>query len=489
MEISLRQRVCLLSLFLATLVGCGTETSVIIYESDSSSDSISVRMMFNAGSAYDPPGKEGLARLVAMSFWVALDPSTEESDAHPSYFDITIDREVVTIDGRFSHDEWVPFSLVYTSILSGPQFNEPVASALIELQSSHLDTLRTFDDMLCREVLQARIFKNHPYGHPPEGIDSSLSAITAEDMTEFFRTHYTNSNPVFGIAGNISLQNAIDFRKQILLLPSTEPITTLPQLPIPSIEGINAFVIEKPDLDYGTLLIGTRADIMRGDSDFAAWYLACNYLGRHGGRLAELLDIERDLSFAAWSYSEHVEPYADTELLTTGLPRRAQYFSIEAQPNLINQQFVMRIILAEMETIKNSGIPSGGLEKTRAYLIEKITAEREHAVNRMHQRLDDLWLGIEGFSEGLVDALQTTTHQQVNAVARRVLDPANLHIVAICEDGQKLASTLLSGQVNSQYPRGINRSLLRVADNKIFSYQPQWNPNRIRIIKAEELFR
>ena len=43
-----------------------------------------------------------------------------------------------------------------------------------------------------------------PYGHFNLGTVSSLAAITLDDVKKFYRTHYSQSNVILGLAGGYS---------------------------------------------------------------------------------------------------------------------------------------------------------------------------------------------------------------------------------------------------------------------------------------------
>jgi hypothetical protein len=107
----------------------------------------------------------------------------------------------------------------------------------------------------------------------------------------------------------------------------------------------------------------------------------------------------------------------------------------------------------------------------------------------MRMQLDDRWLGLSGFADGIGEALAAVSPDDAHRAWTRVIDPENLVAVAMVTSGQGLASQLLRQQITSAYPEGINRFMLRGEDLTYLSYTPRWNPQKMRIINAGELFR
>src|ERR671928_55436 len=64
--------------------------------------------------------------------------------------------------------------------------------------------LRNNDEEFAKEVLYADLFRGTAYGHYNYGTVSSLEKITLDDVKQFYRMQYSQSNLFIGIAGGFS---------------------------------------------------------------------------------------------------------------------------------------------------------------------------------------------------------------------------------------------------------------------------------------------
>jgi len=471
-------------------VGGGKSTVVV---TDRDTDTVWVRVLLNAGSAYDPTGKEGLAFATATAVqWgygsLARGTLTDRLAGLSAQIDVWVDRAVCGFDGRCPRAAWPEFSELFVSLFAEPQVGNEGIAYIVADQLSALENLRSDDARLARAVLQQRLYGDHPWAHPPEGTDHSVLDLLPSDIRDFWSTHYVSSGLMLGLAGNISGSEAGRFRQSLTdVLPSGKTPRCEP--PAAAVDGLQVAIIEMPGQDPRSLLVGCPTVIVRGDTDFPAFQLANAWLGRHGGRLTELLDDKRDISFVCWSYVEHTEPYVETDVLTSGRPRAAQCFFIETQPAPVNTAFILNIILAELDELTARDIPTAGLDSARGYLAEHTRATAAHPAYRMGMQLDARWLGLSGFTDGITGALETTSAGDARRAVKRVVDPNNLVVVAVVPSGQALASQIMRHQISYSYPEGINRLDLRSEDLVYLAYTPNWDPRKMRILGADELFR
>jgi zinc protease len=484
-----RRRRCAGLLFaLAAICSCGTSTgakppTVIVV--DSTVDYIYVRLLFVAGSAYDPPGKEGLAYLTASALRGSPSPLPSGE------IEVIVDRDVAVIDGHCPAAAWPTFSQALISILTRPLFDSLDIRRLIEVQLEALDSLRADDLRLAQAALQYYLYRDHPYGHPPEGFERTIRVLTMADAREFWRQHYTSGNYILGLAGNVPSSAADDIHAALrAALNGGKPRSRT--LPVPSPVGLSAYVIEKSGCDRSTVLVGRPIRAVRGDSAFLPLELAVTHLaGQEAskGGLDQLLRRDRGLVSEVFGTVEHNKLSLADSPLDEFLPRRQGYLLTGTRTQLVNTAFVLNIIMRELDDLSQHGVGQIDLDGARAYAIRHHGWAAQPAYEQMRTRLRDLWLGVEGVSEKFGDDATLVTGADVR---RAVADPLNvrtLTAVAIVPDGQAFATQLLSGQITYEYPPDIDRRQIHADDQRFLSYRPPWELQRMRIVKAAEMFR
>jgi len=483
-----RRRCAGLLFALAAICSCGTLTgakppTVIVV--DTAANAVWVRFLFGAGSAYDPPGKEGLAYLTAST--LMGNPSSLPSGE----IRITVDRDVAIIDGHCPAYAWPAFSQALVSILTRPVFDSLDIQRLIEVQLEALDSLRADDLRLAQAALQYNLYRDHPYGHPPEGFEHTIRILTMADTREFWRQHYTNGNYLLGMAGSVPPSAADEIHADLrAALNGGKPRS--PALPVPSPVGLSVCVIEKPGCDRSTVLVGRPVRAVRGDSAFLPLELTVMHLaGQEAskGGLDQLLRLDRGVVSEVFGTIEHSTLSLPDSPLDEFLPRRQEYFMTGTRTQPVNTAFVLNIIMRELDDLSQHGVGQIDLDGARAYAIRHQGWTARPAYEQMRTRLRDLWLGVEGSSERFGDDIARVTGAEV---CRAVADPLNvrtLTVVAIVPDGQAFATQLLGGQITYEYPPDINRRQIHADDQLFFSYRPPWELQRIRIVKAAEMFR
>ena len=150
------------------------------------------------GSASDEPSKEGTAHL-----WEHLAP------LHP-HGDATAQIAIEQLGGLLSPEtgrDFMAFPIATAdaaalptmlSLLRGALLTPPNSAALLEREKAlmRLEMRALWDDPLWvgKTLLEARLFANTPYAHPPTGWLHRLDDLTLEDVRRFHATHCVAEN-------------------------------------------------------------------------------------------------------------------------------------------------------------------------------------------------------------------------------------------------------------------------------------------------------
>ena len=138
---------------------------------------LDVKLLFTAGSAHDPKGKEGLAALTARMIAQAgskdrrIDEIRKALFPMAGSFDAQVDREMTTFTGVIHKDNWEAFFDMVLPQLTDPGFREEDFRRLKDAQMNALvQNLRNNnEEELGKERLQELVYRGTPYGHPVLG--------------------------------------------------------------------------------------------------------------------------------------------------------------------------------------------------------------------------------------------------------------------------------------------------------------------------------
>jgi zinc protease len=293
---------------------------------------LTIKLLFDVGSAYDPKGKEGLAQLAASMIAEAGSKALRIDEISKALYPIAgafaaqVDKEMTTFTMSVHRDNWAQFSSVVLPQLLEPGFRQEDFDRLRTNQKNALtiDLRSNNEEELGKEWLQNRIFAGTPYGHTVLGTVEGLQAITVEDVKAFVRQHYTAGNLKVGINGGAG--------DAVVASLSTE-LGRLPAGDTPRVTGIagkapkghHVDIIAK-DTRATAISFGHPIDVNRASADFAALDVARAWLGEHRASMSHLYGRIRETR--GMNYGD----YAYIEAFPRGM------FQFMPDPNIARQQ-------------------------------------------------------------------------------------------------------------------------------------------------------
>ncbi|MDH3743872.1 MAG: insulinase family protein [Acidobacteriota bacterium] len=415
---------------------------------------VAVRLMFAAGSIYDPQGKEGLAALTGLMLAKAGTTGRSYSDLLESLYpmavsiDVTTDRETTTISAEVHSETLTGFTALLTEALLRPAFAESdFRRNKQQLEAFLLSTLRASnDELLGLEALEQMIFRDHPYGHAPAGTLAGLAAITIEDVRAFSESRFGRNSLTIGVAGGYPEKFPEGLAKTLSALPPGNG--ELAPLPIPAtITGRHFTILEKPTRSVG-IHFGYPLPINRSHADYYALMVANSFLGEHRtshGRLMQQLREKRGLNYGDYSYIEywHVPPF--TNHPSPNVPRRQQFFSVWIRPVVPSTaHFALRNALYEVDRLITHGMSEEEFELTRSFLVNYSKLWAQTLADRLGFLMDSRFYGMDYYIDEVEERLSELTVDDVNRAVRKYLHSDNFEAVIVADDAADIAEYLES---------------------------------------------
>ncbi len=457
---------------------------------------VSIRLMFSAGSIYDPPGKEGLSAVTALmvgSSGTARRTYTEVVEAlYPmaASIDVSTEREVVVLAAQVHRDTLAGFAELLEEVVLTPGFREDDFTRHREQLLAFLTTtLRSAnDELLGLELIQQEIFETHPYGHSPAGTVQGLNAITLDDVREFYRAHYTQGALTLGIGGGYPA----GFDERLRGALSALPAGTADRRPLPAppaIEGRRFTLVDK-DAESVGIHLGYPIPLTRKDEDFYPLIVANSYLGEHRtfhGRLMNELRGKRGLNYGDYSYIEYWDNPPGTTNPTPNTPRRQQYFSVWIRPVVPdNAVFALRAALFEIDRTIARGLTEEEFTLTRDFLVSYSKLWARSQSDRLAFHMDSRYYGMPYFIDHLEAQLRKLTVADVNRAIKKYLQTRNFEAVMVTGNAAALRERLNDGRPSPiEYGNPVPDDVL-AADREIAVLPIR--PESIRIVPVQETF-
>jgi zinc protease len=380
---------------------------------------ISFNISLPAGSAYDPAGKAGLAAfagamldegaggLDSKAFHEALANRAISFSARP-------DRDYLVISISTLKENAPEAMHLLQLALTRPRFENDAmtrvrAQIIQSLQQDQVEPARVASRGFSRQF-----FGGHAYAHPVSGEIASISAITAQDLRDFARTHWVKNGLKVAVAGDITAPALTKLLGAAFLPVSGAAAPALPNVGRLGTPGVHVIPLPVPQ---PTVVFGLPG-IMRHDPDFIPGYVA-NYILGGGGFSSRLMDEVRVKRGLTYGISTSLTAYNKAAVWQGSVGTRA---------DAVRQ--TVQVVKDTMAKFAAEGPKQQELDDAKTYLTGSFplafasnsgTASQLGTFQR--QNLD---IGYVARRNALIQAV---TLADVKRVAKRLYDPARLTVV------------------------------------------------------------
>ena len=387
---------------------------------------VSMRLLVRAGSASDPKGKLGLARLSAS----LMDQGTTTKSAQE------LADAIDFIGGAMGAGAGTDLSYVNMLVmkdsfetgmrmLSDMARNPAYAQAEIERQKqqtlSGLQVSAQDPDYIANAVFDRLVYGFHPYGLPQTGTIESLQGITRDDLRAFHERYFAPNNAILAIVGDVTADEAFATAKKVFGDWTSHEIVPEKYIEPPD-PTRRVVVVNKPDAVQTEIRVG-HVGIQRKHPDYMALNLAIRILGGEGSnRLHQVLRTERGLTYGAQADMDTLKESGD----------------IEAETNTRTEATgeVVRLIVDEFSRLQRERVGQRELENAKAYMTGSFPLTIETPDQIAMQVLNVVFYGLPLEDlQNFRDRVNAVTVDDIQRVARTYLKPDRLSIVLVGNAG------------------------------------------------------
>ncbi len=286
---------------------------------------LDVEVAFAAGSAYDPPGKAGLASFTEKLIDSGAGDLDEEKIAERwvdlgARFSGSADSDRVTLSLRTlaTPTERDGSLALLRTLLTSPKYPAEPLERERARAIANLKEAETRPEAIAARRFAQALYPNHPYGVLTS--EAGYAAITRDDVVAFHRRFYGAKNQVISIIGDVTRGEAEAVARQLSEgLPGTEAAPPIPPVTMPNRETIRvAHPATQAHIEEGT------PGFARGDADTFP-LLVGNYVLGGGGFVSRLMAEVREKRGLAYDVHSYFAPRKQPGPFEMGLQtKRAQ---------------------------------------------------------------------------------------------------------------------------------------------------------------------
>ena len=406
-----------------TKVGVGAKGPPVYVEPWDAIPLVSVVVTFRSGGAFDPPGKDGLARVVARM----LRRGAEGYGAQQ--IEETIDAmgaelaADVTVSSTSVHFEVIRRSLdpmvdLVATLLSRPTFDERELSRLLREAEAELVETRDSDRALVSRAFRRTLFDGHPYGRRLSGQIKTLRTLGEGDVRAFYQRHFCRANAVVAISGAVTEAEGRAIAARLLdRLPEGEraPDTVPPPARGP---GRHLVFVDKPERTQTQLVVGGLGTDVHDPDHIALFVANTAFGGTFTSRLMQEIRAKRGWSYGASS--------------RVGFDRQRDAFTMWSTPKGADAPACLALELDMLHAFVDEGVTDDELTLVKRYLVRSHAFDIDTARKRVHQKLEaDLYDLPDGYHEKYVEHVQAVERASASAAVKARISEDDLVIAVV----------------------------------------------------------
>lgn len=390
---------------------------------------VTAELLVRRGTAMDPPGKAGLAKLTATvltrgAAGHSAPQIAAAAEALGGSLDAEADWDHSSVGITVTTPRLPAALALLGQVVRQPDFSE---AELKRARAQALDDLHlqlSQPSSLAWLVAQRSVFGDGAYGSSPGGTPTSLAAIRRDDLARLHAAIYRPDDAVLILAGDVSPAQARSLAEQAFgsWARPAEPLAAAPkgmgasQLP--------SFLLIDQHGAGQAVVVAAHAAPPRNDAGYYAGTVANAVLGgSYSARLNEEIRIKRGLSYGAGSSLDGRRG--------TGL------WLASAQTKNPSAAQVTELMLGEFTRLGQTPVSADELAARKATLIGSYGRSLETTAG-LAGRLEALATYAIDLAEigRYIDRVQAVTPAQVQAYAKAHLGAAATRVVAVGDAAQ-----------------------------------------------------
>jgi len=402
---------------------------------DHRSPQISMQLIVDgAGGYYDPADFPGLAGFTSAMMMEGTSTRTaqqiaQEQETMASTVGVSAggSGENATVMVSSLKENFDKTLALASDVVLNPSFPEQELARYKTRQKASVVQVRMMPRFLAMERYARVIYGDHPSSRVMPTVES-IEKATRDAMVAFHKAHYVPDRAIVAIVGDTTLAEARTKIEAAFGAWKKSGVTVPPVRDPAPVGPTTVFLVDRPNSVQTSLIVGTQA-INRVSPDYDVLSLVNTIIG--GGPTGRLfLNLREE---KGWTYGAY-----------SGLtaPRFRGDWSAQTEIKGDVTDAAVREILTEVNKLRTEPVPDKEfLDKKRSLVasfalsLETPTAILSNYITSRRYNLPaDYW-------DKYPERITAITKEQVQAAAKKYLDPGHLQIVAV-GDGKKIGESL-----------------------------------------------
>ncbi|MBN1848932.1 MAG: insulinase family protein [Deltaproteobacteria bacterium] len=396
----------------------------VFYLADPELPLIDLTLLIRAGAVDIAEDKTGMAQLLgeALIRGGTKNHSPAELammlDEDAIRLSISINEEDASIHLSVMKEDWEKGLTILNDLLVHPKFDETVLNILKEQAIIALQRQGEDAQAVAGREWEILHFKGHPYGRDPLKALDTIPELTQDDLAGFLGRYFAPPNMVVTVAGDIEMGRLITDLDQILFQGFSEQEAVETSLPEPKPTAPILALIHKPGQVQSQIIMGKNG-IKRNHPDYWKLNLLTQILGGSDSLMYKRLRDDLGLVYASW--------FGQTYKWEAGI--LMGYIGCRADKTRQAITETVKIMGQLQSHVPQEDLDQKRLDSLNSFIFNVDTPqELVEVYGRYHMRQEPL-----DTLERIQDAYLASNRKEMEALAKRYLNPRQLQIVVVAD--------------------------------------------------------
>lgn len=385
---------------------------------------ISVALVLTAaGTSQDPPARAGLARMVAELLTQGTEKRLAREIAEAIDFvggslSASASRDDTAVQLTITRKDFDVGMDLLADVVLHPTFPQQELDRVRQQTLSALRVNYADAGYLASAVLDRVLYGPRGYGLPEDGTPASLTALTRDDLLDFYRRFYRPEQALLAFAGDITPEQAFAAAEQYFGRWSAPPAAMTPAATALAPEHMRLIVVDKPDAVQTQIRVG-RPAIARNNPAFIP-LLVTNRIfgGGYNSLLNTAVRVQKGLTYGAVSA---LNALRFGGALLAGTSTRTE-----------ETVAATRLVLDVFRRMAAGQFSQADLDLARDYLTGVYPIQIETPAQVAQRVLTVAEYGLpEDYNQTYPERIAAVTLEQVRQMARSYFDPARVVVVLV----------------------------------------------------------
>jgi zinc protease len=383
---------------------------------------VSIELLINAGSRFEPAHQAGLANLTAklLTYGTRRRSATQISetlDFIGASLTTGSGKDVASVSMTLLKKDLATGLELLAELLTQSTFPQAEIDRQKQAIIASIRAREEDPGAVAETKFAGALFPESPYGRPVEGTEASVKSLARKSLQEFFAQHYRPNRTIISVVGDVAEQEIAQALNKAMKgwskgAPSGKPL-------VPAVIGAPQTVRVDKDLTQSNVVLGHEG-VARSNPDYYAIQVM-NYILGGGGFSSRAMDSirnERGLAYSVYCYFSAEKSHGTFQFVMQTKNETA----LEA----------IRIAKEEIRRIREEPVSEQELGDAKDYLIGSfpLRLDTTRKVASFLAQVEYYQLGLD-YPEHYADLIGKVTREDVQRVAKQYLHPEKLLTVIV----------------------------------------------------------